>query len=227
MHPLDGPDERVARAREHLVDLKERIDVICEATRQEVFIKREPGRVKLPNGREVDAVIGHAEWPIKPVPVIISILIGETIYNLRAALDYLVYALANPGAVVVNEKTQFPIEETEESFKGRRKNWLKGVSDPHVAAIQALQPFEGCNWTRMLGELSNSDKHRHHTVVVNAVRIAPTPGSTEDIMVGKSVDVKRDVSVNVHFPNGALIIETLEQLQSEVAAVLDKFHPEF
>lgn len=227
MQDLDGCYERVARAGEHLADLRRRASRICEAKLDSVSIERRPGRVRLPGGREVDAVIGTAKFPIEPVPVIISILVGEIIYHLRTALDYLIYELAQLDAKEVIKMTQFPIEEHENGFKGRRNTFLKGVSDEHVAAIKHLQPFDGCQWTRVLRELSNSDKHRHHTIVTSPVNVAPAPGSTEAILAGQAVDVKGDVSVSILFSDGPPVVDKLEQLQFEVAQVLDTFKPEF
>lgn len=228
MQHLDGCYARVARAREHLAELKRRAAAICEPKRDSVVIERKPGRVRLPGGREVDAVLGSVKFPVgTPVPLIISILIGEIIYNLRAALDYLIHELAHFDAKEVIDKTQFPIEDSESGFKSRRNNFLEGVSDEHVAAIKRLQPCDGCQWTRVLRELSNSDKHRHHTVVASPVSVSPAPGSTEAILAGQTVDVKGDVSVRIVFRDGTPVVETLEQLQSEVAQVLDAFKPDF
>jgi hypothetical protein len=227
MHPLDGTYERMARAGEHLADLRDRADAICEEKRQGVVIHREPTRFQLEDGREIDGVFARADWTSEPIPVVISILIGEVIYNLRAGLDYLVYALANPGTVVVNEKTQFPIENTENAFVSRRNTFLKGVTDKHVASIERLQAFDGCDWTRTLRDLSNSDKHRHHTIVANPVHVTTAPGSTEAIIAGEVVDVEDDIAVSIFFRDRTPVIETLEQLLSEVTQVLDAFKPEF
>lgn len=227
MQHLDGCYERVARAREVLEDLKRRADDICEAKRDGVLIERKPGRVRLSDGREVDAVIGKAKFPIEPVPLIISILVGEIVYHLRTALDYLIYELAQFDAKEVIKTTQFPMEEFEKGFEGRRNSFLKGVSDEHVAAIKHLQPFEGCQWTRVLRELSNSDKHRHHTIVASPIMVSPAPGSTEAILAGQDVNVKGDVAVSILFADGTPVVETLEQLHSEVTQVLDMFKTEF
>ena len=48
-----------------------------------------------------------------------SLWMGETIYNLRSALDYLVYVLARAGKPSNVRDTQFPIEDTMDNFAGR------------------------------------------------------------------------------------------------------------
>jgi hypothetical protein len=51
-------------------------------------------------------------WPPNPFPIPeeISIVVGEICYNLRAALDYLVYELARLDSGCIQNGTQFPIE---------------------------------------------------------------------------------------------------------------------
>ena len=227
MHELDGAYERTRRARNHLTNLKRRIKAFTQVMRDDVFIERKPAIIRLPDGTEVAGVLGTATSTIRPVPLIISILVGETIYNLRAALDYLVYELARHDAERIIDGTQFPIERREEGFKGRRTTWLKGINDEHVTAIERLQPYKGCDWSSLLRDLSNPDKHRHLTAVENPVVISPSPGSTEAIIAGQTVDVKDDVSVSIVLGDGTPVVEALQQLQSEITQVLDAFKPEF
>ncbi len=227
MHELDGAYERTRRTRNHLTNLRRRIKAFTQLIRDDVDIERKPATFRLPDGREVTAVLGSATSTIRPVPLIISILVGETIYNLRAALDYLVYELARHDAKRIVDGTQFPIESREESFKGRRNTWLKGISDDHVTAIERLQPYKGCNWSSLLRDLSNPDTHRHLTAVKNPIVVSPSPGSTEAINAGQTVDVKDDVSVSIVLHGGTPVVEALQQLQSEITQALDAFKPEF
>ena len=87
----------------------------------------------------------------QPVPHALSILVGEIIYNLRAAIDYLIYELAFVDSKKIQHGTQFPIEDTEGDVMGRcdekrrRGVFLRGLTDQHRAAIKRLQPCDGCN----------------------------------------------------------------------------------
>jgi hypothetical protein len=93
---------------------------------------------------------------------IFSVVIGEIVYNLRSALDYLVFELAGLDSGCIIEGTQFPIERSQKSFKWRvRGGWLDVLNAAHVAAIEALQPYRGCQWAAVLQNLSNPDKHVH------------------------------------------------------------------
>jgi len=228
MQSLDGAYQRVKRARIHLANLKKRIKVFRQVIYDSIVINRKPALFQLPDGRKVKGVLGSAHFRLEKSPYIITILVGETIYNLRAALDYLVYELAQLDSNQIVEKTQFPIEDSKEVFKGRRKNYLKGVSDKHITIIKGLQPCYGCQWTKVLREISNPDKHRELTIIQRGVGLNIVPGgSTEVIIAGKPVEVKDSVSIDIAFSDGTPIIETLEQLKLEIAKTLDTFKSEF
>jgi hypothetical protein len=227
MHRLDGAYERLKRARTHLANLKRRVERVREEARDNVVIERKPAVFRREDGREVEGVLGHLAVKFGPLPPMLSILIGETIYNLRASLDYLVYELAALDSGQVQDGTQFPIDDSKKAFKGRGAGYLKGVSDEHIAMIKKLQPCYGCDWTRLLRVVSNPDKHRHLQPVFAPAVLKISPGSTDRIIAGEPVDVKGDLSVNVTFSDGLPVIETLEELSSQVAQTLDAFNPQF
>ena len=107
---LDNAYARVRRAEHHLSKLK----------------SESPGILS--------SVLGWAEGqeglvvPDLPVddgitslPPTFGIRVGEAIYNLRAALDYLVYELAILDSGNVQQGTQFPIEDTKDGVRWKRK----------------------------------------------------------------------------------------------------------
>lgn len=106
------------------------------------------------------------------VPPRMGAIVGDVLCNLRPTLDYLVYALAYLDSGSAQAGTQFPICDTKTFFRKKKGSWLKGVSPEHVAAIEALQPYDGRDeqlWLRALRDLSNPDKHRHLSVVATQV----------------------------------------------------------
>lgn len=165
----------------------------------------------------------------------VAITIGETIYNLRSALDYIVYDLARiaQGAPVAG--TQFPIEESSAVFESRitgktkgkpTGHFLKGVPASAVSLIRELQPFEGCTWTRELRELSNPDKHRHLSSIRGNVAATIKEAELVDVdsETGKgSVRFRYDAEVELLLADGRPIQETLQALCSEVAATVELF----
>jgi len=182
------------------------------------------------------------------IPYELPLRIGEFAYNLRSALDYLIFALAwhDTGREPTDDwarHLQFPIESDPQRFTGRRNTMLEGISDPHVAMIREYQPAHGCNWTAVLAGLNDSDKHRHLTVLLGGDIYAPEsntawfdipcihPGAEPDAEgryeYGTQMHVDTYASLDVVFPDGSLVSETLEELETEVGSLLQRFGREF
>jgi hypothetical protein len=229
-HPLDGAFDRVARAETHLANLKVRIRR-AEANLSLVKFSRKGGRTSA----------SHKKFAPFRRPAILSILVGEIIYNLRAALDYLVYELARLGSGQTQEMTQFPIESSEDNFRryengtGLGKGRLKGVRSTHIALIKKLQPCHGCKWTERLATISNSDKHRLLTVLLGSAKQTSVinfgssefpPNRRTDRLAPKHLHVQRP-TLFVKFADGGLITERLDELTANVAETLQVFKPEF
>jgi hypothetical protein len=235
MNHLDGAYKRVNRASKHLNDLKQEIKLFRQNKINGISIDYQ--RIRSPIKRNEFIYIRNARSRPIPVPQEFSILIGEIIYNLRAALDYLVYELACFDSKQEIERTQFPIDNSPERFdtrsceikdKGRDK-YLRGVSPEHVAAIKRLQPFNGCQWTERLRDISNPDKHRQLTTIDSPIVAGSEISSIEALLADKSVNVKDIFSFEIFFQDDieTPVVETLEQFVFNVIETLDSFKPEF
>lgn len=159
---LDGAYARLHRAGEHLADLEVREKALTHPEIKTIVAKTDLNTVK--NFAITD--------PLAELPQSFSVLIGETIYNLRAPLDYLVFELAILDSGAPQKGTQFPIDNTEEDFAGHRHRFLKGLSVEHIARIEALQPYKGNYYTAMIRDISNPDKHRKLTRHIPTVAVA-------------------------------------------------------
>ncbi|HEX3971235.1 MAG TPA: hypothetical protein VHX19_07915, partial [Stellaceae bacterium] len=159
-----------------------------------------------------------------------------------SALDWLVYELAKLDTGAAQDGTQFPLEDTPERFTGNKKRFrIDLLSAPHVALIEALQPYNGVNWTRRLRDCSNPDKHRHlvetggradyyvHSSLERDLARClgyereaahPIPGQPP-------VKVKVYIASSITFDDGAPVIETVEEIKAGVADTLAAFKPEF
>ena len=226
MQPLDGAYEQVNGAREHLDALSPEIEAFAQVVANDVSLKYQKGVVKI-KGRQIVVPIGTANFPINlPTPPRLSRLIGETIQNLRTALDYLVYELACFDAKSIIDNTQFVIVDCEKDF--RKNLWhLKGLTGEHIAMFERLQPYQRCHWTKLLRDLSNPDKHRHLTAVKHPVAFRLDASNTEAILAGKQVNMNSYASIQIKFSDGTPIIESLEQLVLDVTQTLNMFKPEF
>jgi hypothetical protein len=69
-------------------------------------------------------------------------------------------------------RNQFPIESTAGGFRARRETFLAGVGDGVALYIEGLQPYNNCEWTRRLADLSNLDKHNQLIDVLQAFAIS-------------------------------------------------------
>ncbi len=239
-HQLDGAFLRIGRAQEHLDNLKTRTSAFVESERHAFgvqFHAEDPEDLS-----KLKLVV-----PETPPPDIWGVLTGEIVYNLRVALDYLVYALAEKDSGQPKSGTQFPIEDTPDGFAGRQKTFLNGVNAVHVVAIERLQPYKGCQWTGVLKRLSNVDKHRHLVRLKGqlAVQLAISIGSTGLLdalpnplgavavhsayspLSGETVYVQHHALIRIGFDDGTPVMETLETLKLHVAQTLEAFKPEF
>jgi hypothetical protein len=109
--------------------------------------------------------VAHNPWNIKiegnPT---FAVLIGETVQNIRTALDYLVYALVvHTRRRRPKEKTQFPIYENAGKFF-RDRDQISELPGELRRRIRKLQPYQAkgqrSETLNLLRRLSNADKHR-------------------------------------------------------------------
>ena len=236
-HVLNGAFERVARAEKHLTDLRLAL--------AEWLVEQENALIPQFDPNPPHNLIPDVSNCVGP-PLIVGVLIGEIAYNLRSALDYLVFELAKLDSGIEQSATQFPIENTKESFDYRAKTrgLLKGINTAHAAAIERLQPYTGCKWTGILRDISNPDKHRefarirgNYTVFVshslnepNASRFAAIARSIRRAyhpLIRAEVDMKLVLTSTITLDDGTPVTQALEQIQLEVANTLALFKTEF
>jgi hypothetical protein len=173
----------------------------------------------------------------REAPLLLSVVLGEIVYNLRSGLDYLVYSLAAADAGTPRNGTQFPIEDSPAGFSGRRCSFLMGLSDKHVAMIEDLQPYKGVEWTRRLRDLSNPDKHRRLTIMKGKedvgmmAQIRDDPNnplySTKAEYNPDALYVRRRIQLQISLEDGAAVIDTARSLKEQAAKTLKTFESEF
>jgi hypothetical protein len=160
--------------------------------------------------------------------------------NLRSALDYLIFELSKLDSGAPQKGTQFPIVRSPKQFASDvTAARLRGVNSAHIAAIERLQPYYGIDWTGLLRDISNPDKHREFVVMKgNQTIVAYTPIDSEypalslpirrtpHPVIGE-VDVKVDLTIEILFADGSPVIETLEKLIFNVRQTLEAFKPDF
>ena len=185
-----------------------------------------------------------------PLPIFLPVIVSDAIYNMRAALDYIVYELARLDSGAVQDGTQFLIEDVKldpehpsRGFDARSKRCLKGLTQAHIAAIEALQPYRGIEWTRTLRDISNPDKHRTLTVLTDRFGDFTitehgglhqfTPGSgvqlfSEGVKEFRwTVDASYAITIGDTNLRAPVLMSTLRQLQAGVVRTVESFWLEF
>lgn len=216
--PLWGAEERAKRASVHIRSLERGIK------------------------RWVDVFFDHIDWDAEEGPELhpdtpwgvfgrLAIWIGEATYNLRSALDYLVYVLACEANDRRNvDGTQFPICDYPKDFEKKIPQWLRCVPPEAVDRIRELQPFSGCEWTRLLRDLSNPDKHRNMTGITSHGAIVSGDDPLLDDVVflrpeDRSADKQHFVVRVVVKDTNTDVVDALKLLQREVRALIKEFEP--
>ena len=133
--PLDGARLRLAHAREHFETVERDFAALPPESKAITLASEHKANLQ-------KIVVTIATVP--SYPAIYSLEISESLFNLRAALDYTVWQLAkwnlqqqgktrNPS-----RKTQFPIATAPEGFY---RDQVEDLHPNHVTLIQWLQPY--------------------------------------------------------------------------------------
>lgn len=159
LNPLyvGGVEAKINRARKCLEILETDMAAFCEYERRRKVFEIE----------SCVPVIVSDNMPKTPIDY--SIRVGEIAYNLRSALDHLVWQLVIYNGREPSSRNEFPIYSGEDQYSADIKHKLNGIKQQHIDAIRCFQPFQedsavGAHlW--MLNSICNIDKHRHLHVV--------------------------------------------------------------
>ena len=154
MVTLEGVNAKIQRAQNEIERLSKDIADSCEVQRT-LF------------SEELRPDVGDKIWVFRGetpiVPIEYSVRLGEIVYNLRSALDQLLWQLVHVNYKAPGRHNEFPISNDESRFNEVVKTKLKGVSQLSLDRIREMQPFgEVDKWSALetLHFLCNIDKHR-------------------------------------------------------------------
>lgn len=162
-----GVAAKVRRGADQANSLKAEMDSFCTNVRRSIIHE-------IREDTEEHVWVFRGETPI--VPIDWSVRLGEIFYDLRSALDHLVWQLVLSNEQVPGRHTAFPVVRNEEDWEGRARRELSGVGQAHVNTIRRLQPIYGGPglpfnvfglWR--LHSLCNIDKHRHLILAIVGV----------------------------------------------------------
>lgn len=146
MPPLDGPTEKLGRAKVHL-------DILRREA--EEFSRRGYDNTKGYLDSKDGSYVFDIEWATR-IDYGLSLLVGDATHNMRCALDHLAY-LFHP-----TDWTEFPvyIDPTHKDL-ARKLKWFP--DNGARAYIEELQPYKRTYRARIievLHDLDRFDKHR-------------------------------------------------------------------
>ncbi len=232
MHPLDGAFERMDRALECLTELEaiqkshemDQVPIVTIHEAPEILKAADPERL----------FIAEIEFAGLDVPATFRSILLDAFGHLRAALDELVAVLARQESGEVQDLAQSPLERSADLFARRRDTSLKGVSDVHIAAIEALQPYLGGRWAEFLAEANEDDG--------SLPDIVTSPSANYRLFTGRSgsfaglphvyeapgspsleVHVEFSLESKISFPGGRPLVYSLDEAESDIRAVLEGF----
>lgn len=156
MANLADSKSKLEWARNHLPDIEVALARFFESQPCEFFNETSPDKSEV-----------HVKLKLtKPIPREISHLVGDTIHNLRASLDYAACDLAELSGEKNIDNVYFPFGKTKEAFEANAKEKLKKLSKEASAHICALKPYRRGNEALWLVHyLDLSDKHRRLTPI--------------------------------------------------------------
>lgn len=119
---------------------------------------------------------------------------SEMIHHLRASLDHFAFVSAWKQHGEPRKGTGFPICSGLDDWQdGRVRRQIRLMTPDAKAAVEAIQPFKGVEWSRKLRDLSNMDKHRQAIVLSPTVRWT-CPVHVSDL---REHPLPTDISVNL------------------------------
>jgi len=113
---------------------------------------------------------------LTPIPLQLSLLLGEYLYELRAALDNCLYAVAvidsGQSPPPNGDLLEWPIYLTPKKWKDNQRRFA-ALSPELRDALEGIQPYQaatpGWNCLRILHDLARTDRHRAlHLVTLHA-----------------------------------------------------------
>lgn len=162
---LAGARLKLERAEAHRQLLNAEFQAFWSSDAHEVVIEKDPQNSEVVLRAKINTS-PDANW---------SVIVGEWAHDLRSALDYIAWELAEihsgpaPNPVPKGKpgrpwrNTQFPIFIDANDYKALAPGYLSLIDPAHWAAFDAEQPYHTGNaWhsLALLSDLSNIDKHR-------------------------------------------------------------------
>jgi hypothetical protein len=152
-HPLDEAHAKLARARGHLEELDREV---------RRFTADHPYGLRFDDESEPGVIVVRAEAHVldEPVPMLIGVIVGDVLHNLRSAIEYLAWHLATLHRGP-DKETHFPVCDTPAKWRDFGLRFTRRMRPDHKAFIERMQPYHGRHGILLtpVSALNNTDKH--------------------------------------------------------------------
>lgn len=168
-YPPDGVRLKLARAQQHLDELRTEIDAFFEDPPFRYVLHADEAGLNF-------ALVGYLTHGL---PEMLPLIIGDSLQNMRVALDHLAWALAESTGEEPPHHTSFPIYLNPDAFHERSKagkatsrsglRRIEALPEEAQPIIETLQPYHSEDpeldplW--ILNEYSRIDRHRKLSVM--------------------------------------------------------------
>lgn len=160
-----GSHLKVKRANKHIRELYDLLNGFRETRHYRIRVKRDP------KTRDWIISIGILERVSEQVSDDVSVIVGDAIHNLRAALDLAMYELVKWLSRTPSEFTKFPFRKTREEVEAAVKGGtIQGLPTSFkTLVIDIIKPYKGGNDPLYaLHTMDIADKH-HMLIQTHAV----------------------------------------------------------
>ena len=206
MSALDGARLKIGRAEEHVRELEREIRAYLQTHPYE-FLQEAQGAT--PQIVPIQVRV--------PPPSHLSCIVGDVVYNSRAALELVFWALAletgpkDPD----RDRISFPIFADQSKFAGAQDGFDHYLPSGAIDVVEEVQPFRTRNASlSVLRTLSNQDKHGFLALTVTGVPGRDGPTAVVALKQSKA-------------PHGAVEVLLRMILRHINVDVLPKFEPLF
>ena len=170
---LVGPRLKIERANRHIEELARMTDPLS----REFYTVAVERRACYPDDNTPGSYLNY--YPLKPIPETLAVIIGDTVHNLRCALDHTASAIIrtkDPRA-----EPHFPMFKEREKLEGAK--WLAAIEEALPGSrrmfLENVRPEGGANdhlWR--FNDLSNTDKHN---LLIPTVTLVAVNGINADV----------------------------------------------
>lgn len=186
MNRLADAWAKLNRAKQHAQELQMKIRTWVEAQRNEP-----PFELKLHEDKAAGCLV-FLVGEVPAIPQEWNLIIGDSLFNFRAALDYLAWQLVQCGTDPRPKKPEdigWPIYNDEARFWKMVDRRLPGLLPKHRTVVEAYQPYKTTKVhpLGLLNDLSRQDKHRQLVATLAANKEYRIRGRLKSFVLERSV----------------------------------------